>query len=317
MLSRLLPACFATATLLATVPASAGGAEDEARKLFEEGMAAESSGQAPEACAKFRQSLGLVREVGPLLKVKDCDLRDGKLVSGEASLRELISRWPQPGPELEALKAELVAVEKRIPRITLKLRQGAPLGVSVRLDGNAVDFPANDRAVDPGKHELSVEVPDRPIDRITVELRDGERKTIEVPAGGPEPVKPPPPPPPETSSGLGALGIVGIVVGAVGVGGFVGAGVTGKLVLDKQTEFEDQHCGPDDALPDTAACGTIASDGDTLLIANGVMWGVGIAGVAVGATLLIVDLATGSDEPSATKATLGVRPGYAELTISF
>lgn len=310
-----MPVCFATATLLATAPAWAGGAEDEARKLFEEGTAAESSGRAAEACAKFRQSLGLVREVGPLLKVKDCDLRDGKLVSGEASLRELISRWPQPGPELDALKTELAAVEKRIPRITLKLREGAPIGVSVRLDGTAIDFPANDRAVDPGKHELSVEVPDRPTDRIVVELRDGERKTIEVPARAPDPVKPPPPP--ETSSGLGALGIVGIVLGAVGVGGFVGAGVTGKLVLDKQTEFEDRHCGPEDALPDAEDCGIIASDGDTLLIANGVMWGVGIAGIAVGASLLIVDLATGSDEPTAPKASLGVRPGYAELTIRF
>jgi hypothetical protein len=315
MLSRLLPACFTTAFVLVTLPARAGGAEDEARKLFEEGSAAEKRGQAAEACAKFRQSLGLVREVGPLLKAKDCDLREGKLVSAEASLRELIARWPEPGPELEALKTELATVEKRVPRLTLKLRDGAP-GVSVRLDGAAVDFPADGRAVDPGKHELSIEVPDRPIERIVIELADGERKTIELPSRAPDPVKPPPPPP-EASSGLGALGIVGIVVGALGVGGFVGAGVTGKLVLDKHDEFESARCSPDQTPPAAPGCAALAEEGDTLLVANGVLWGVGIAGVAVGATLLIVDLVGSSNEPTAPNATLGARPGYVELTVRF
>ena len=305
---------FALGALIAPATALAGGAEDEARRLFQEGDAAERAGKPAEACAKYRQSLALVREVGPLSRVKDCDLREGKLISGEANLRELIQRWPQPGPELDALNAELKSVEKRVPHLTVTLRAGAPLGVTARLDGNTIDFPANDRAVDPGKHELLVDVPGRPVEKMLVELRDGERKTIEVPAATEAPAKPPPVQ--ASEGGLGALGIVGVVVGAVGVGGFVGAAVTGKLTLDKQDEFEAGHCGPEDPLPAASGCAAIASDGDTLLIANGVLWGIGIAGVAVGATLLIVDLAV-SDEPAAPAATVGLGLGTAELTVSF
>jgi hypothetical protein len=315
MRSRFLTCCLVAMAVLSERSASAGGAEEDARKLFEQGIAAEQAGQLADSCAKFRQSLALVREVGPLSKVKDCDVREGKLVLGEATLRELIARWPQPGPELDALNKDLAALQKRIPQLTIRLRKGAPADISVRLDGRPVDFPAESRAVDPGAHEIIVDVPGQPAERVRFDLTDGEQKTVELPSGAAVDPKPLPPPPRE-SEGLGALGIAGIVVGIVGVGGFIGAGVTGGLVLDKRDAFEAGHCGPDDNLPGAAACDAIASDGDTLLVANGVLWGVGIAGVAVGATLLIVDLATDST-PEATQAQIGVRPGYAELRITF
>ena len=84
----------------------AGTAEEEARKSFEQGLALEAT-QPAEACKSFRKSLEFTRELGPLTKVKECDVREGRLLEGREKLRELTTRLPAEDPELPALKAEL------------------------------------------------------------------------------------------------------------------------------------------------------------------------------------------------------------------
>jgi hypothetical protein len=308
------------ATLVAAPLAHAGGAEDEARRTFEEGLEAERKGQAS-ACGKFRKALELIREVGPLKKVKECDVRDGKLLLARAKLEELVARWPAQDAELEGFKAELAAVRGRIAHVDLALAAGAPPGTKARIDSKPVDVPATSVELDPGEHEILVEVPSKPIERTTVTLGDGENKSLTIPLAEPRSTEPTPPTPhpTEAKGGLGGLGIAGIVIAGVGVGAFVGAGVTGGMVLSKSDEFDtcnNTHC------PDLQ---TLKSEGDTLLIANGVLFGVGIVGVGLGATLLVIDLATGpSDEPSTSgvrpatsAARLRVRPAAADFTVSF
>jgi hypothetical protein len=309
------------ATLVAAPLVHAGGAEDEARRTFEEGLEAERNGQAS-ACGKFRKALELIREVGPLKKVKECDVRDGKLLLARAKLEELIARWPVQDAELEGFKTELAAVRGRIAHVDLALAAGAPPGTKARIDSKPVDVPATSVELDPGEHEILVEVPSKPIERTTVTLGDGENKSLTIPLAEPRSTEGPTPPTPhpaEAKGGLGGLGIAGIVIAGVGVGAFVGAGVTGGLVLSKSDEFD--ACKKT-SCPDLQA---LKSDGDTLLIANGVLFGVGIAGVGLGATLLVIDLATGpSDEssqsglrPAPSAARLRVRPTGADFTVSF
>jgi len=300
------------ALLLAAPVARAGGAEDDARKTFEEGLEAERNGQAS-ACGKFRKALELIREVGPLKKVKECDAREGKLLLAREKLKELISRWPQQDAELDGFKSELLSVEARIAHIDLTLAPGAPPGVQARVDAKPVAIPSTGIELDPGEHEILVEVPGKAITRRALTLGDGETKTLELPAN--DAVAPPPVAPqrPVESSegGLGGLGIAGIIVGAVGVGAFVGAGVTGGMVLSKKDEF--------DACNGNASCtklATLEDDGNTLLVANGVLFGLGIAGVGVGATLLVIDLATGSSDDPAP-ATVSVGPTGAKLSVRF
>ena len=110
-------ACMATATTALAQPS----AEASARAAFDRGLAAETAGRDEEACTHFRESLSLQRELGPLLKVKGCDVREGKLVAARRGLRELIGRWVEPGQDLEALKAELTRVEARIAHVTVRL----------------------------------------------------------------------------------------------------------------------------------------------------------------------------------------------------
>jgi hypothetical protein len=198
--------------------AYAGPAEDAARKSFEEGLAEESRGSAA-ACAKFRKALELLREVGPLKKVKECDARENKLRAARDKLRELIERWPVQDAELEGFKTELVAIEASIPRLTLTARADAPAGMKVRVDAVAVALPANELELDPGEHEVLVEAEGQALVRTPVTLAAGERKTLALPTEGAKSTPPPTVVPPPKETGLGTLGVVGIAIGSVGVAG--------------------------------------------------------------------------------------------------
>lgn len=307
-----LSLAFAVASAPAT--AVAQSVEEQARRSFEQGLAAEQTGRSVEACESFRKSLGLVREIGPLLKVKDCDVRERKLVSARAALEELIKRWPGQDADLEQLKAELQVVIQRTPRLTVTSAPSAPAGIRVRLDGRSIALPQTELPVDPGDHEILVELPQRPIEGLTITIQESERKSISVPAppawnGEPKPVGPRPPP--AQDDGLSGLAIGGIVAGSVGVLGFVGAAITGALVLGKQSEFEDCQAGTPNGCDPVA----LKDEGDTLLVANGVLFGVGILGVGLGATLLIVD-AVSTPSPAA-KVELGLGPASAMLRVRF
>lgn len=285
--------------------------EEAARKLFDEGLAAEGAGDKARACEKFRASLQMQRELGPLEKVKDCDAKEGKILSAKLNLNELILRWPTPGPELDAMRKEVGRLDTRLGRLTFTVRKGAAAGIRLRLDGAEVPLPSTSLEVDPGKHEMLVDGPGGILEKTELVVGEGERKMVEVPrAKAEEPIKKvelPPPPPPAT--GLGGLGIGGLVIGGVGVLGFVGAGVTGGLVLSKKSDFDS--CVE---TPGCSARGALADEGDTLLIANAVTWAVGIAGVGLGATLLIVDLAS---SPSGARVEASLGPGLSGVRVTF
>jgi hypothetical protein len=309
------PAAALLATLalaLCARVAQAGSAEDEARRAFQEGLTEEQNGRAS-ACGKFRKSLELIREIGPLKKVKECDVRENKLLFAREKLRELVSRWPQQDAELEALKAELSSVEGRIAHLELALRPGAPAGVVARVDAKAVPVPSSDVELDPGEHEVLVDVPGQPMSRSMVTLGDGERKRLEVPAeqkpappaAGPSRVQP--------SGGLSGLGIAGLVIGGVGVAGLIGGAVTGGMVLSKQGEFEDCR---DRGAPAGCDAQAIGDSGDTLLAVNGALFIAGGVVAALGTTLFIIDVVAPSSEPAAS-ARVRVGPAGADLVLRF
>jgi hypothetical protein len=174
----------------------------------------------------------------------------------------------------------------------------------VEVDGNAVTLPVTDLEVDPGTHEILVESDDRRVSRSHVTMDAGERRTVDVG----ETRSAPPADAAGRGGGLSGLGVAGLIVGGIGVGGFVGAAVTGVMALDKRDELD--AC---DAARRTD-CAGIADAGNTLLIVNGVLWGVGIAGVGAGGTLLIVDLVA---DDGAEQITARVGPTWLGLEVRF
>lgn len=297
-----------TASLLVALDARAQTAEAEARKAFEAGMATEASDPRA-ACVHFRRALELTRELGPLKKAKECDAREGKLLDALAKLDELVRRWPQPDATLESLKAEGPALRGRLAHLQLTLEPGAPAGVAARVDGAAVSLPASDLPLDPGAHELLVEVPGRPLQRVALDLAESERRAVRVPSTDAAP-----PRAAESGGGLGALGVSGLIIGGVGVGGLIGGAITGGLVLSKQSEFEECR---DQGTP--AGCDVLAlkDSGDQLLTANAALFIAGGALAAVGATLFIVDVATSSDATAAKSVGLRVRGSGLSLEGTF
>jgi hypothetical protein len=275
-------------------PAWAGTAEEEARKNFEEGLALEST-QPEAACVSFRKSLEFTRELGPLTKVKECDVREGRLLEAREKLRELTSRLLQEDPDLPALKEELIRVEARIARVEIVLNPELKVGVRVTLDAKPVTVPGGVE-VDPRAHELVVETEGKPVERSTLTLTDGETKRVQVPSD--ELLRQVPVPGPTREEGITGLGIAGVVIGSAGVAGLIGGAITGGLVLSKRDEFEDCKSGT------PAGCDPVAlkSTGDTLLIANGALLIGGGVLTAIGATLFIVDLASAPSDETPTES---------------
>lgn len=308
---------LAAALVAAPSVARAGSAEEDARAALKEGLDAEKAGQLDVACGKYRRALDLIKELGPLKKVKECEVREGKVLAARDKLKELISRWPEPGPELDAFKAELAAVEARVAHLAIDPAPGTPSGTKARVDTRPFDLPLKDVELDPGEHEVLFELPGKPIERATLTLKDGERRTLAAPAPTTEPTDRVPPgvqPPPDgPRSGLSGLGIAGIVIGGLGVGGVIGGAITSPMVLSKKKQF-------DTCLSDSPGkCGTFADEGNALLRINGALYIAGIGLAAVGGTLLIIDVATmpSSKDEAAKKATLELSPTGAAVTLSF
>jgi hypothetical protein len=113
-----------------------------------------------------------------------------------------------------------------------------------------------------------------------------------------------------------------LVCGGIGVAGMVTFGVAGGLSLSTYSEVEDKcSAQPGGRCTSSADHETIDKGEQQQLIANiGLI--VGSVGLAAGATLLIVDLASGgSGEAKAEVGALPVRvdvgPGYAGVSGSF
>jgi hypothetical protein len=298
--------CAVVVLLGFATTAGAQSAIDEGREAFARGIEAEEGGRAAEACKEYRRSLSLVRELGPMRKVAQCDANDKKVISAIRLLEELATRLPVEDPERAAVDAEIAALKARTGRLTIKQRPGAPVVSRLRLDAQEVAVPAADVPVDPGKHEIVIEAGGKAPHIAVVEVAEGGTTSVDVPPPeeevAPKPAAPPPARAPEERPNLS---LAGWLVGAVGVSGFVVAAATGGKLLADHADFEDCKARPD------CDPGPLADDAEPLLVANAIAWGVGAVGVGIGATLLIVDAV---DSP---KVEADVGPTAAAVRIRF
>jgi hypothetical protein len=301
----LAPLFLATALVVAS-KARAQSAIDEGREAFARGIAAEEGGRAADACKEFRRSLSLVRELGPMRKVAQCDANDRRVLSAAALLEEIASRLPVEDPERAAVDAELTAVRARAAKLVIRPAADTPAGARVRLDGRDVTAGPDPVAVDPGSHELVVTAPGTDPELVTVEIAEGESKTVDLPTptAREAPAPAPTPPPPRPRERPSDLSLPGFLIGAVGVSGVVVAAVSGGKLLSDHSEFEDckarASCDPE----------PLADAADPLLIANAIGWGVAAVGLGVGASLVVVDAvqdARFEAEVGPTSASLRVR----------
>jgi hypothetical protein len=225
-----------------------------ARAQLQQGFSLKEKGKCNEAIAHFEESLKLDRQPKALLNLADCEEKLGRLAAAQTHFVQARDLAHMQGVEpLSALADQhLRTVEKRMPKLAVKLAPDAPADTTVTRDGvplGAVSL-NSPLPIDIGKHVLLARgggfqrqyevtlAEGQSVDLVVTPL-GGERiaGSTEAPATSrPAPVAPVPPsspvtlgtePEPQQSdsstkntqriAGFGAIGVgvVGLVVGTV------------------------------------------------------------------------------------------------------
>jgi hypothetical protein len=216
-----------------------------------------------------------------MINLAQCEQNMGQLVAASKHYRIGIAALPPGDDRLAVSKEHAAALEKRLPHLTVALAAEPPAGTKVEVDGQG--FPLEElRAgapVDPGRHVVVLQAPGAAEQRSTVDVAEGEAKTVAFAGAAP------PPPSADTHEGPSDKRVAGFVVGGVGVVGLVVAAGTGGVLVSKNAQITS-------GCPSKMGCsatvqGLIDSTG-SLKIVNAVGWGVGIAGVATGVVLIAI-----------------------------
>jgi tetratricopeptide (TPR) repeat protein len=260
-----------------------------ARELAKQGYELKQQKQWELARQKYEESVRLDPSQKSLINLAECEAELGKLVDAQRHLLEARDS-AKNDPALGAMAvSRLAAVEKRLPKLTVKLAVDAPSGTIVARDGVELQGASLATAlpVDPGPHAVIVRSPGRPEQRFDVTLAEGETKELDVGPGAAAavPVAPPPPPTAPQSaataeapaSHASPLRLVGLVTAGVGVVGIaVGTGLaisanSGKCPNNVCATEEDRSRHLD--ARHRANIATIAfAAGGGLLAAGGLLW---------------------------------------------
>jgi hypothetical protein len=328
--TRRRAAALALAVLAPAVASNAGAQDAKARaqQLFQEGVAAVDKGDSAAGCAQLRESLELFAVANTLFNVAQCDEREGKLGTALAHWQRGLALIDAKDKRVAMAKDHIGSLDGKVPRVRVVVPLGQA-GTLVFLDGQELAASALQAPLplDPGKHAFVFVTPGRQDRRHEVVLAPGERTEVVATVGSPAPAvvvppgpgtppppsaapsasaAPPPPPPPASGSGLRTGGFVTLGIGAAAL---IAAGVTGAMVLGRRADANA-------ACPEVGGVHTcdskyadqLASD-KGLVIGNTVAWGVGIAGVGVGAVLLILSTRSHGKPSAVTVAPLVVAGG--------
>jgi hypothetical protein len=303
----------------AAVRASAGDVQSAerdqragAQKTFEAGSKLYDTRHYEDALAAFRASYQIVASPNSRLMVARClrDLgrnveayREYDAVAAEASRSG--ERYKSTGAaateERDELRPKVALLTVRVadapPAFTVKVGQATLAAGEI---GAAVPF-------DAGPLVVTAEAPDGATARAEVTLTAGAAsevelrlaKKVEAPVAAPPPPAPVAPPPAPSSST--PLRTWAYVAGGVGGAGLITFAIFGAMTSSKYSSLEsacpDKQCPPDKQ-------GDIDAGKTYQTVAN-VGLGVGLVGIAAGATLFVLSLNQPKDE-SAPKVGLGL-----------
>ena len=258
--------------------------------LYRAAKESAKKGDWEKACAQFAESQRLDPAPGTLVNLADCEEHRGLVTSAWSHFTEVQPQFKPGDARAAYARDHAAALEKRIPRLTVRLQPGAPTAARVfrdeeELKGASLGVPL---PVDPGKHVVVVKVgsaearyPVTAVESQTAEIVVTAPAEIAPPkpveervTAPPKPIETPPPPADKPAeSGNRTLGFA--LVAAGGVGLTIG-GVTGVLALSNASKVKDT-CGPsyatcDQASVDNAATGkTMATVSTVAFIAGGAL----------------------------------------------
>jgi hypothetical protein len=265
--------------------------EAKADALFREGRALMKKGNFAAACPKLEESQRLDPAPGTAVNLGDCYEKQGRVASALLAYQAARDSLAAGDPRMVPVKQQIAMLEKRAPRLTIRLTPGAPEGTEVERDGRVVDatklgVPV---VVNPGTHVITVMAPGRQLARYRVALVEGQQRDLVVEAGGrvaERQARDESEPPPDKRATLAALTPegsskrgIGYVFGGVGLLGAVIAVPTYLYVSGKAKDARDGKAGAEE-------------DGKSAAPIFYASSGVAVVGLAVGGYLLL----TSSDD---------------------
>ena len=183
-LCRFMPILVLLTALL--VPAaSSAQPRAAAEALFTQGREAMQRGDYDTACKQFRESDRIDPAVGTKFNIAECEQERGRLATAWELFRAVAGQLGPDDERLPIATARADALERRVPKLTIRLAPGAPGDTTVRA-GKLELGPASfgiPLPLDPGTHLLVVTAPAHGARSFTVQLAETQARSIVVEPG--------------------------------------------------------------------------------------------------------------------------------------
>ncbi|UJR79906.1 tetratricopeptide repeat protein [Sandaracinus amylolyticus] len=160
-----------------------GGDMEQARALFQQGLAAAHDARWEEARDAFERSLAIAERPNTLLNLAGAQAQTGRLVAAVASYRRFLELATSGREARYRSQAEdaLSALEPRLARLTIATA-GLEDGDEVQLDGAAITSLGAPIPVDPGAHVARIVRDGEEVARQSIALGEGEVRTVALEA---------------------------------------------------------------------------------------------------------------------------------------
>src|SRR5271163_4925186 len=124
--------------------------------LFQKGREAAEKGDWTRACPKFAESQRLDPAPGTLLNLADCEEHLGQLASAYEHFKTALETMAPSDDRIPFAKQHMVAVEKKVPHLTLSASADLPARARVMRDDVQLGSASFGLAlpVDPGMHAI-------------------------------------------------------------------------------------------------------------------------------------------------------------------
>jgi hypothetical protein len=184
---------LAVVAVLVLTSATIARAESPAEEAFQEGRRLLAAGQIDQACASFAKSYDMVASSGTLLNLALCHEKQGKTATAWNEYRAAARLARNQGREDRASFADesANALEANLARISITAVEAVP-GLHVATEagplgegGLKVEVP-----IDPGSHKVTATAPGYLAWSATVQVKEGQQLTVQIPKLEPEPLLP-------------------------------------------------------------------------------------------------------------------------------
>ena len=285
-------AALLVALVTANASAQVNYPPNAAEDLYRSGLAEFQAGDYLHACPALAESYRLDPLPGALFTVATCELKAGKIASAFSRFGEFIHLADSltPAQQLQQQTRRTVAEQQRrdlsvdLPYVRIALQGRSPSDTQIYLNGTLL-LPESiglELAVDPGEQVVEQRRGSRSLGIQRVVVAKGERKAVTVllveapPVVAAVPVA-------TVQRSANALHTLGYALAGTGVAGLALGSVTGLLALREKGIVHDECNGTKCSTRGKAAADSGKADG----LVSTVSFGAGIAGLALGAALLL------------------------------